>query len=85
MSKVYVLLTEDRGYNVDVFKVFSSYASLLSWLDEEYGDTYLKNFDDPSANSKLLYETLDYKLYYEVHNLIGETSHKTDKLVIKLK
>ena len=85
MSKVYVLLTEDRGYNVDVFKVFSSYASLVSWLGEEYGDTYLKNFDEPSANSKLLYETLDYKLYCEVHNLIGETSHKTDKLVIKLK
>ena len=83
MSKVHVLLTEDRGYNVDVLKVFSSYASLVSWLDEEYGDTYLKNFDDPSTNSKLLYETLDYKLYYEVHNLIGETSHKTDKLVIK--
>ena len=34
---------------------------------------------------ELLYETLDYKLYCEVHNLIGETSHKTDKLVIKLK
>ena len=83
MSKVHVLLIEDRGYNVDVFKVFSSYASLVSWLDEKYGDTCLKNFDEPSAKSKLLYETLDYKLYYEVHNLIGETSHKTDKLVIK--
>ena len=83
MSKVYVLLTEDRGYNVEVFKVFSSQASLVSWLDEKYGDAYLKNFDDPSTNSKLVYETLDYKLYYEAHDLIGETSHKTDKLVLK--
>ena len=83
MSKVYVLLTEDHGYNVDVFKVFSSYAALVSWLDAKFGNTYLKNFDDLTINSRLVYETLDYKLYCEVHDLVGETSHKTDKLVIK--
>lgn len=81
MSKVYVLITEDRGYNVDIFKVFSSYSALVSWLDEKYGDVYFKNFDDASTNSRLVYETVDYKLYCEVHDLIGETSHKTEKLV----
>lgn len=83
MSKVYVLLTEDRGYNVEVFKVFSSYASLLSWLDAKYEGTVLKDSDDQSKDFWLVLETLDYKLYCEIHDLIGETSHKTDKLVIK--
>lgn len=82
MSKVYVLLTEDRGYNVDVLKVFSSYAALVSWLGSEFGDTPLNNIEDNNSNSRFVYETLYYKFYYEVHDLIGETSHKTDKMVI---
>lgn len=83
MSKVYVLLTEDRGYNVEVFKVFSSYASLVSWLDAKNEGTVLKDNDDQSKDFWLVLETLDYKLYCEIHDLIGETSHKTDKLTIK--
>lgn len=81
MSKVYVLMVEDCMCNVVALKVFSSYATLVSWLDARFGNTYLKNFDNPSIKSKLVYETLDYKLYCEVHDLIGETSHKTGKLV----
>ena len=71
MSKVYVLLTEDRGYNVDVFKVFSSYSALVSWLGSEFGDIPLNNIEDNNINSRFVYETLYYKFYYEVHDLIG--------------
>lgn len=83
MSKVYVLLTEDRGYNVDVLKVFSSYSALVSWLGSEFRDIPLNNIEDNNSNSRFVYETLYYKFYYEVHDLIGETSHKTDKMIVK--
>ena len=89
MSKVYILYKEDIfsiEENVNVVAVFSSYAAMLLWLKEQWSfesdvedqDEFGGYFEDTfRSNGK------DYFMCYWVHDLIGETSHKTDKLTIK--
>ena len=89
MSKVYILYKEDIfsiEENVNVVAVFSSYASMLLWLKEQWNfesgvedqDEFGGYFEDTFRSNRN-----DYFMCYRVHDLIGETSHKTDKLVIK--
>ena len=88
MSKVYILYKEEltnKYDKVDVVAVFSSYAAMLLWLKEqwsfesdiEYQDELGAYFSDQHSM-----HGVQYMLFYQVHDLIGETSHKTDKLVL---
>lgn len=87
MSKVYVLNSDD-GEREYTEGVFSSFSALLTWLKEthNYESEYEEN--DYGGGKFILTTNLDsvwttYELYYSSYNLIGETSHKTDKLKIK--
>ena len=88
MSKVYVLTAT---YCEDSFTegVFSSYASMLTYLREKYEySSEVANLSDSDCGVFVEQTTLGYGvaqwgLSYEAHDLIGETSHKTDKLVFK--
>lgn len=81
MSKAYLLVSEDRGYNCNVEKVFSSYSAMLTWLKESCGyesDLY------PTANEHygkfkeaVIWYGKEHGLYYEVHDLIGEHCPRT--------
>ena len=88
MSKVYILYKEDIfsiGENVGVVVVFSSYASMLLWLKEQWSfESDVEDQDELGAYFSDQHTTHDvqYMLFYQVHHLIGETSHKTDKLVL---
>lgn len=89
MSKVYILYKEDifsNEENVDVVAVFSSYAAMLLWLKEQWNfESDVEDQDELGAYFSDQYSIhgVQYTLFYQVHNLIGETSHKTDKLTIK--
>ena len=90
MSKVYVLTATSTS--VKTLGVFSSYAAMMTYLYANY--YYEASYKDhivPSTKTenygcfipKLLIDGKFYALRYEAFDLIGETSHKTGKLVIK--
>ena len=89
MSKVYILYKEDIfsiEENANIVAVFSSYAAMLLWLKEQCGfESDVEDQDELGAyfSDHHSMHGVQYMLFYQVHNLIGETSHKTDKLVIK--
>ena len=89
MSKVYILYKEDIfsiEENVDVVAVFSSYASMLLWLKEQWGfESDVEDQDELGAyfSTSYIEQGVHHFLCYSVKDLIGETSHKTDKLVVK--
>jgi len=89
MSKVYILYKEEINSEydkADVVAVFSSYAAMLLWLKEVWGfESNIEDQDELGAYFSKYYTDggVDYFLYYSVKDLIGETSHKTGKLVIK--
>ena len=89
MSKVYILYKEELTIEydkVDVVAVFSSYSAMLLWLKEKWSfESDVEDQDELGAYFSKYYTDggVDYFLYYSVKDLIGETSHKTDKLVIK--
>ena len=89
MSKVYLLYKEElscKYVKADVVAVFSSYAAMLLWLKEVWGfESDIEDQDESGAYFSKYYTEgeVDYFLYYSVKDLIGETSHKTGKLVIK--
>ena len=88
MSKVYILYKEDifsNEENVNVVAVFSSYAAMLLWLKEIWGfESDVEDQDELGAyfSDQHSMHGVQYMLFYQVHDLIGETSHKTDKLTI---
>ena len=87
MSKAYVLTAT---YCEDSFTegVFSSYTAMLTYLREKYDYTSeVTSLSDSECGvfveqTILGYGVTQWDLSYVVHNLIGETSHKTGKLVI---
>ena len=89
MSKVYILYKEDIfsiEENVNVVAVFSSYAAMLLWLKEVWGfESDIEDQDESCVYFSNYYDEqgVHYFLSYSVKDLIGETSHKTGKLVIK--
>ena len=88
MSKVYILYKEDIfsiEENVNVVAVFSSYAAMLLWLKEQWSfESDVEDQDDLGGYFEDTFSSdgNDYFMCYRVHDLIGETSHKTDKLVL---
>ena len=87
MSKVYVLTAE---YCDDKFieGVFSSFAAMITHLKDTYSfESKVFKTDGDGGKFKdtcdLGYGVVVWDLSYEAHDLIGETSHKTGKLVIK--
>jgi len=88
VSKVYILYKEElscKYVKADVVAVFSSYAAMLLWLKEVWGfKSDIEDQDESGAYFSKYYTDgeVDYFLYYSVKDLIGETSHKTGKLVI---
>ena len=88
MSKVYILYKEDifsNEENVNVVAVFSSYAAMLLWLKGIWGfESNVEDQDELGAyfSDQHTMHGVQYMLFYQVHDLIGETSHKTDKLVL---
>ena len=89
MSKVYILYKEELSCEydkADVVAVFSSYAAMLLWLKEVWGfesDVEDQNELGAYFSDQHSIHGVQYMLFYQVHDLIGETSHKTGKLVIK--
>ena len=89
MSKVYILYKEDIfsiEENFNVVAVFSSYSAMLLWLKEQWSfESDVEDQDELGAyfSDQHSMHGVQYMLFYQVHDLIGETSHKTDKLVIK--
>ena len=89
MSKVYILYKDDltNEYDkADVVEVFSSYAAMLLWLKEVWGfESDVDDQDEFGADFSKFY--IDERgrnfLSYSVKDLIGETSHKTGKMMIK--
>ena len=89
MSKVYILYKDELSCEYDksdVVAVFSSYAAMLLWLKEVWGfESDVDDKDEFGAYFSKFY--IDERgrnfLSYTVVDLIGETSHKTGKLVIK--
>ena len=89
MSKVYILYKEDIFSNerdVSVVAVFSSYTSMLLWLKEQW--SFESDVEDQDELGGYFEDTFhsnrnDYFMCYRVFDLIGETSHKTDKLLLK--
>ena len=88
MSKVYILYKEDifsTEENVNIVAVFSSYAAMLLWLKEQWGfESDVADQDELGAYFSEYYiedKVINF-LSYSVKDLIGETSHKTDKLVL---
>ena len=88
MSKVYVLYEEvlvcyeDNEYIVNIF---SSLSAMITWLKVERN--YSSKIKDQDEFGGYFEDTFrsdgdDYFMCYRVHDLIGETSHKTDKLVL---
>ena len=88
MSKVYILYKEDIfsiEENVNVVAVFSSYAAMLLWLKEQWSfESDVEDQDELGAYFTEHYtdQEVTYFMSYSVKDLIGETSHKTDKLVL---
>ena len=89
MSKVYVLYEEvpvcyeDNEYIVNIF---SSLSAMITWLKVERNySSKIKDQDEFGGHFEDTFRSDgdDYFMCYRVHDLIGETSHKTDKLVIK--
>ena len=87
MSKVYVLYEEvpvsyeDNEYIVNIF---SSLSAMITWLKVERN--YSSKIKDQDEFGGYFEDTFrsdrnDYFMCYRVHDLIGETSHKTEKLV----
>ena len=89
MSKVYILYKEELNSEyekVDVVAVFSSYAAMLLWLKEVWGfESDIEDQDESGAYFSKSYaeQGAHHSLSYTVKDLIGETSHKTGKLLIK--
>ena len=89
MSNVYVLYKEEltSEYDkADVVAVFSSYAAMLLWLKEQWSfESAVEDQDELGAyfSDQHSMHGVQYMLFYQVHDLIGETSHKTGKMVIK--
>ena len=89
MSKVYILYKEDIfsiEERVNVVAVFSSYSAMLLWLKEQWSfESDVEDQDELGAyfSDQHSMHGVQYMLFYQVHDLIGETSHKTDKLVLK--
>ena len=88
MSKVYILYKEEltNEYDkADVVVVFSSYAAMLLWLKEQWSfESDVEDQDELGAyfSDQHTMHGVQYMLFYQVYDLIGETSHKTGKLVI---
>ena len=89
MSKVYILYKEELSNEydkADIIAVFSSYAAMLLWLKEQWGfESDVEDQDELGAYFSECYveQGVSHFLSYSVKDLIGETSHKTGKLVIK--
>ena len=89
MSKVYVLYEEVPVCYEDnecVVNIFSSLSAMITWLKVERN--YSSKIKDQDEFGGYFEDTFrsdgnDYFMYYRVHDLIGETSHKTGKLVLK--
>lgn len=89
MSKVYVLYKEEitSEYDkADIIAVFSSYSAMLLWLKESWD--FISDVEDQDELGAYFSDQhsmhgVQYMLFYQVHDLIGETSHKTDKLLLK--
>lgn len=89
MSKVYVLYKEEltSEYDkADIVAVFSSYSAMLLWLKESWD--FISDVEDQDEIGAYFSKSyveggVDHFLYYSVKDLIGETSHKTGKMIIK--
>ena len=88
MSKVYILYKEELANEydkADVVAVFSSYAAMLLWLKEQWSfESDVEDQDELGAyfSTSYIEQGVHHFLCYSVKDLIGETSHKTDKLVL---
>lgn len=79
--KVYVLRLSDSDGYATTEGVFSSYSAMVTWLKEKYdytSDLYYQN-EDCGNFLEMLHDGFDeYDVGYNVFDVIGEHSHKTN-------
>ena len=83
--RVYILISQDRGYNQDVLSVFTSYSAMVTWLKEKYNyesELYSSATENYGRFKKEIYlhGDSDYSIHFEAHDVIGEHCPRTDKL-----
>ena len=77
--KVYVLYAHNtEGYPL-VMSVFSSYSAMLVWLDQIHN--YKSEIDSAGYfKEKLIIDEMKFSISYKAFDVIGEHSHKTNKI-----
>ena len=76
--RVYVLESDMLGTTV-----YSSYAAMLTYLKQEYGDYEEYQYSGKERGCITLTDDTNYEhvMYYEAHDVTGEHSAKDEKLV----
>ena len=77
--KVYVLYVHNtEGYSL-VMSVFSSYTAMVLWLDQIHN--YKSEIDSAGYfKEQLIIDEMKFSIYYKAFDVIGEHSHKTNKM-----
>lgn len=75
--RVYVLESDTLGITV-----YSSYAAMLTYLKQEYGDYEEDQYSGKDRGCITLIDDTNYEhvMYYEAHDVLGEHSAKDEKL-----
>lgn len=77
--KVYVLYTHSTESYPLVMSVFSSYSAMVLWLDQKHH--YKSEIDSAGYfKEKLIIDEMKFSISYKAFDVIGEHSHKTNKI-----
>ena len=77
--KVYVLYAHNTESYPLVMSVFSSYSAMLVWLDQIHN--YKSEIDSAGYfKEQLNIDEMKFSIYYKAFDVIGEHSHKTNKI-----
>ena len=80
--KVYVLYAHNTESYPLVMSVFSSYSSMLVWLDQIHN--YKAETDSAGYfKEQLVIDEMKFSISYKAFDVIGEHSHKTNKISFK--
>ena len=77
--KAYILYAySTEGYPL-VMSVFSSYSAMVLWLDQIHN--YTSEIDSAGYfKEQLIIDDMKFSIYYRAFDVIGEHSHKTNKM-----
>ena len=77
--KVYVLYVHNTESYPLVMSVFSSYTAMVLWLYQIHN--YKSEIDSAGYfKEQLIIDEMKFSIYYKAFDVIGEHSHKTNKI-----